>query len=68
MELKVGLATDDEAKRVAELTGDRVAPVPPPTPPPAPPSDVDLQSPLDYQVFQRQSRQRGAVRVHNRHS
>jgi serine/threonine protein kinase len=47
--LKVGTATDAEALDLAKLTGAN--------------PNLTLQSPLDYQVFQRASRQQGVVRV-----
>ncbi|HZY83431.1 MAG TPA: protein kinase, partial [Gemmataceae bacterium] len=47
--LKVGTASDAEAQDLATLTGAN--------------PNLALQSPLDYQVFQRASRARGVVRV-----
>jgi hypothetical protein len=49
--LKFGTATEDEAAQVGVLTGVRPAGNP----------DLPVQSPLDYQVFQRYSRDRGQI-------
>jgi eukaryotic-like serine/threonine-protein kinase len=49
--LKIGAPSEAEAAKVAALTGSK----------PAVDADLSLQSPLDYQVFQRYSRYRGQI-------